>query len=311
MRIERLLTFFFLLLLMGGCGSRTPHQQKGYPGVKEISWATQEVFPGDSVVLHIQFRDSTHLPKTTYVLYVGNRALDTTNLPLFKIPDDAFPGETLWVQIRFQWDTVVRETLSPDLILANHPPSVVDLRMTPETLTSDVDTVTFDVWGADPDGDPLEFRLVLRLNGTRVGERRDYVRTYRFVLPPHRRGDTLQVDVTPYDDFQEGLTNTYLFPVWNGRPVLQSPRIVREDSLSVYVLPGIVDPDGDSLTYQLLEAPEGTRWRGDTLVLPRPDTTGRVAVSLRAEDGQGSFAEFRLTFAVRPLQPEGQTPPQE
>ncbi|MCF6191997.1 MAG: hypothetical protein L3J76_02535, partial [Candidatus Hydrothermae bacterium] len=207
-------------LLMGGCGQRTPPQQAS-TSIEEIAWANTRVYPGDSIALRVRLQDSTHLPRTTYILFLGNRVVDTTHLPLFKVPDDALPGETLWVQMRFAWDTVVRETLSPDLVIANHAPSVVDLSMQPETLTSDVDTVTFQVWGTDPDGDPLEYRLVVRLNGTLVGEKRDYTPTFRFVLPPHRRGDTLQVDVTPYDDLQEGLTSTYLFPVWNGRPVLR------------------------------------------------------------------------------------------
>jgi len=60
-----------------------------------------------------------------------------------------------------------------------------------------------------------------------------------------------------------------------------------------------VDPDGDALTYRLMEAPDGVAMSADGVLTWTPDTTGRFAILLQVSDPAGALALQSFELSVR------------
>ena len=125
--------------------------------------------------------------------------------------------------------------------------------------------------------------------------------------------DTLEVEVTPRDQFSAGKP-VHSEPIYVGN---SPPKIVSAPAALIgreryeYAVKA-VDADGDSLSFNLEVAPPGMvidKETGHLVWQIRPDQVGTHRVRIVAEDGQGgkAFQEFDFPLPVpgKPAKPEG------
>jgi len=140
---------------------------------------------------------------------------------------------------------------SAAITIGNALPEILSVSLNPSTPGTEDDVVAEPQNWTDPEGDPERYRYEWTFNGALdASESTD-------TFPSHRttRGDTLQVTVTPFDDYGDGASVTSgVITVGNSAPsqpaVLVSPSVPeRTDDLVCEIVTYSTDDDGDPIEY--------------------------------------------------------------
>ncbi len=195
-------------------------------------------------------------------------------------------------------DVVVVEVVAPDgagadaalrsdpVAIANTPPAVGRITIVPAEPKAS-EELRVEAEGADADGDPVSFTYEWQVNGQPVDGVDGPVLEGRFV----RSADRIAVIVTPADPFGQGSPRiSPLVAVVNRPPEITSrPPAAADGGTYTYQL-AATDPDGDALTYRLVEGPAGMRVDAASGLLewvPQVLPEKRAVVVLQVEDGKG------------------------
>ena len=152
--------------------------------------------------------------------------------------------------------------------------------------------------GYDADGDAVQVEIAWRKNGepAGVGNR---------LGAPVKRGDKVDVTITPFDGEERGRSATISREIRNTPPVIDGQEQFQTSGNVVTFLVRASDADGDPLSYSIKDAPAGmsiarsTGWvRWETA----PGTTGKVPFTVVVSDGSGgeATARFNVTIAEQP-----------
>ncbi|WP_046225224.1 choice-of-anchor A family protein [Vibrio sp. ECSMB14106] len=152
----------------------------------------------------------------------------------------------------------------------------------------------------DPNGDPVSFSLATAPEGAVLTASNEIewtpnasqLGTHTFVVvaeDPFGMQSTQSFNVT----VREVLNNAY--PVITSVPLLEA--FVRTSYQDLIIA---ADPDGDALTYRLIEAPAGMTVSGNGTViwLPEINQKGSNPVTLRVYDNYGAYAEQMYSIRV-------------
>ena len=159
------------------------------------------------------------------------------------------------------------------------------------------DTLGVQVSGRDPDGDAVAFRYEWYVNDRLAGKESR-------LRVPLRRGDHVFVQVTPYD--QTGATGpavTLEREVLNLPPILRSAAQIDFDGETYLYQLHAEDPDGDPVTYQLEEAPEGMTITPDSGLITwnvPPTFQGVREVCVLIQDDHGGTLRYRVNISITP-----------
>ena len=190
--------------------------------------------------------------------------------------------------------------------LGNRPPLLTGVLLEPAEGLQVGGIVKAVPEAQDPDDDPLRYEVEWRVNGTPFHENGLALDTRSL-----HRGDQIQVEVRATDGniTTEPVTSREL-QIGNTAPkIVSRPQTQFEGGIFQYVVEA-KDPDGDRhFRYSLVNAPEGMsidRMGGEIRWQPRPDQSGKHAIEVAVEDGQGGKDSqvFEVTIgkeAGRPL----------
>ena len=137
--------------------------------------------------------------------------------------------------------------------IGNSLPHVVEISSTPSEIYAGTDITVVPV-AEDADGDEVDFTYQWLINGEA-----DPVLT-QATIPGDKftKGDTVQVLIVPNDFFDDGPTyESYAQPIPNASPRITSEPPQGITSLDYHYQVEVSDPDDDTFTYRLDEAPEG------------------------------------------------------
>ncbi len=201
------------------------------------------------------------------------------------------------IQVRAVLDG--RTIVSRSVPILNSPPEIREVRFVPgSSLQSGVLGVEADVF--DADGDETRVEIAWRKNGEPAGNGNR-------LGVPEKRGDKVEVTITPFDREGPGKSATLVREIRNTPPVIEGQEQFKVEGNLVTFHVRATDPDGDPLTYALKEAPAGmqidpaTGWvRWETA----RGKTGKVPFTVLVSDGAGgeSTARFTVTIAEEPPQ---------
>ncbi len=183
--------------------------------------------------------------------------------------------------------------------VANQRPILHDVILEPLGEVSVLNDVVARARATDPDGDPIQYRFLWRVNGDRMeGDGQgEVLRATHFA-----RGDRIELSVVASDgeDESEPMQSAPI-EVANAKPRFRSqPGRLDEDGTFRYRIEA-EDPDGDRLfRYRLDQGPRGMRLdplEGRITWAPEPDQAGRHEVVLEVDDRQGGTST--QTFSVQ------------
>jgi hypothetical protein len=157
--------------------------------------------------------------------------------------------------------------------------------------------------GIDADGDPVQFEIAWRKNGEPAG-------AGSRLGAPVKRGDKVDVTITPFDGEDRGKSATISREIRNTPPVIEGQEQFQVNGNVVTFQVRASDADGDSLAYSVKDAPAGMRidrTSGRVRWESAPGTAGKVPFAVTVSDGSGgeATARFTVTISEQPPPPPG------
>jgi len=249
MKIRFLYTLLFALSL-SGC-SNTAEQ----PSVAEVNNAPSKektahtesalsIFPADATVQSVisVTSQSSLLDRGEVFWYVNGSQSSVTGMR-FSSPN-LRKGDSVQAVVRNN----SKELYSNKVIIKNTPPAVSRAALVPANPRTD-STLSVDVMVNDIDNDTIQFTYKWQLNGRHVSDEATFATDLK-------RDDSISVEVTPHDGEDSGKSIILKSKIHNSLPVVTSNEPVFDGTVYRYTISAI-DPDGDTITYALRDAPEG------------------------------------------------------
>ena len=178
------------------------------------------------------------------------------------------------------------------------------MKLEPEAVVSSTGDIRIMAEGIDPDADSLSYFCYWRIDDQdRLPDSSTTLHLHDLGL---KKGMTLTSELYAHDG--DTFTSPYVLEIeiTNSAPMLAAEREsipYTADSI-IYVLP-IVDPDGDNIRYELVEAPAGLRIDQTFGIVHGSVTeTKPFQILVRATDTEGAFLNARFTVTP-PAVPEG------
>jgi hypothetical protein len=162
-------------------------------------------------------------------------------------------------------------------------------------------TLGVEAEGYDADGDAIRFEIAWRKNGEPAG-------TGSRLEPAVKRGDKVNVTITPFDGEERGKSATISREIRNAPPVIEGQEQFQVSGNVVTFHVRASDADGDSLSYSIQDAPAGMlidRTSGDVRWETPPGTAGKVPFAVTVSDGSGGEATARFTVTISEQPPSG------
>lgn len=195
------------------------------------------------------------------------------------------------------------ELISEPLFISNLIPQIQAARFTPQNPRKD-DELTVDVRTSDGDDDAVSLLYEWFVNGEASGETSDSIMLNELSV---KRGDKISVKITPTDGEDEGAPITIYTYIVNSPPKIL-PDIKAGFDGSLYTSRVIAnDPDEDTLSFALKDAPAGMTINPQTGVITwevKPEDKGEHNITVSVSDGNGgeTIVPFtaRIIFAPPP-----------
>jgi hypothetical protein len=193
-----------------------------------------------------------------------------------------------------QFGETVRTTT---IIVANSQPKIIGVKLEPEAIVSSTGEIHIIAEGIDPDADSLSYFCYWHVNDDdRLPDSSTTLSLQELELI---KGMVVTSQLYAHDGDTVSSPYVLEIEIANSPPMLSAEResIPYSPDSIVYVLP-IVDPDGDNVRYELVEAPPGLRIdQTFGIVHGSVVETEPFEILVRATDTEGAFLNARFTIA--------------
>jgi hypothetical protein len=145
------------------------------------------------------------------------------------------------------------------------------------------------------------------INGLPVGSGSDSVSGFK-------RGDKVVVKITPFDGEKPGSSRTLILDVQNATPKVSESKEPKYDGKTFTAQVNASDPDGDTLSYELLSGPEGMTIDKKSGVVNwtlKENKDGDYPVKVKITDGHGGEITYQLTATIPKEPPPPATIPKK
>jgi len=187
-----------------------------------------------------------------------------------------------------------KEIRSNVVTILNSQPVFSRVRLLPEVFHAG-DNLFVEATVSDPDADKTSVSYQWTVNDEPKGNSNK-------IEAPLKRGDKVSVKIIPSDEETDGSAIVLHREITNLPPMIAESRKYefRSDTYSCKIK--AVDPDGDTLTYALAEAPGGMKIDSQTGLItwdvPK-EFTGKTPFTVSVTDGHGGEATQKLTLILR------------
>lgn len=185
-----------------------------------------------------------------------------------------------------------KEIASNIVQIRNSPPALSEVRFLPEVFKQG-DTLSVGVSGTDIDGDGVTFTYEWTRNGEPAGNS-------SHLTVSLKRGDKVTVQITPFDGEAYGTAKTLVKEISNMPPMITDDKKFSFDGNVWTSQVKATDPDGDTLTFTLTEAPQGMTITQNGLITWRVplDFRGKQPVTVSVSDGHGGESVYHLAVVI-------------
>jgi hypothetical protein len=188
-----------------------------------------------------------------------------------------------------------KEILSNIIEIKNSPPVISKVKILPEVFKPG-DTLSVEASGSDGDGDDVTISYEWTKNGEPAGKNKQ-------IDVPLRRGDKVDIKITPFDGEAYGQTVILHRGILNLPPmIIENKNYNFNGELYTYQV-NANDPDGDQLTYSLKTAPAGMTIEPSTGSIKWSVPTefeGKTSFIVSVNDGHGGEATQTFNLEIKP-----------
>lgn len=189
-----------------------------------------------------------------------------------------------------------RETITRQDV--NKPPKIEQIKV--EMVSSNPrDGFRAVVSAIDPEGDDVDFIYQWKYNGEDIIGETDQILTWQ---EEFEKGNQISIEVIPYDYDVEGIWKSEgSFVIPNSPPLIESnpPGELSEGQL-LYTIEAS-DPDGDSITFNINDAPEGMSFDEMTQTIEwnvEDAEPGNYRIEINVSDNEGATTTQILDVSV-------------
>lgn len=277
------------LFLLISCSSEKQEEIQTAPAISRDR--VLEILPSDATSKTTTFSASLKrddITKAEIQWFVNGIPIKNASGKQFS-PSELRKGDTLQVKVIID----NHELISNLIILKNIPPTIGKARILPKTPKAN-DILKVNVIGNDLDGDEITFRYKWYRN--------DELSADNVLLEgPFQRGDSINVEITPFDDENYGQTVKLTTKIYNSPPVISKDIVTNFDGFTYTTKINATDPDGDLITYILKQGPEGMTIDPESGIITWKVTRkdkGEHDIIISVRDGHGGEVIGPLTTTI-------------
>lgn len=184
---------------------------------------------------------------------------------------------------------------SSDIIIGGLPPKILSLQIAPESLFVTTPQVVVTAMVEDPDKDSITLIIHWMIKDEIIPDTSNVLNLKKFNL---KKNDV--ITCSAFADDSEFRSEPFIFKllIANAPPVFKT----EIDSIkcppdSIYYRLPIIDPDGDPLNFELLDAPDGIQIDQERGIIY--GSAGQVTtfeIMVRATDTDGAYSETKFTL---------------
>lgn len=216
--------------------------------------------------------------------------------------EDVSKGDKIFAEARpYDGKDYGKPVQSHEITVGGLPPRVISVSLTPESVFVTTPQVVLTALAQDPDGDSVSLFAHWVVGDDVIPDTSNvlYLKNYDLQKNDVIHGSAFVTD----GEFQ---SDPFIFElhIANAPPVFTTQiDSVKCSPDSVYYKLPIMDPDGDQISYQLLEGPSGlTIDQENGIVQGSVGDVRSFDVVVRATDDDGAFIEARFTLTTPDLQ---------
>lgn len=301
----RLLVGLLAMVLMTSC-SKEKAPESGRPGMPKTETAVSagagvvteggaryslRLTPADAVrdTLFVLMPEGFNPAEARIDWYVNGAPVEGAHSLEFRA-SNLRKGDTVQARTFLEGKDITTEIVT----IRNSPPLLADVRFVPSDTYRPGDRFGVEAKGADPDGDTVEISYEWFRNGGPSGKE-------KFFEGEMKRGDRIQVRITPFDGYDYGSPAVLNREILNMQPVIVEDDKIEFDGRTLTGRIKASDPDGDPLTFTLKSGPEGLSIDRDSgqITWPVPQSfRGRTSAVVVVSDGRGGETTDALTIDI-------------
>ena len=185
---------------------------------------------------------------------------------------------------------------SGEITIGGLPPRILSLSIIPELVYTNTPQVVLDALFEDPDGDSIRLIVHWLAKDDVLPDTSNVLQIKRLGL---KKNDVITGSAFADDGEYRSEPFTFEIPIVNAPPAFTTKTdSVKCSADSVYYALPIYDPDGDQLSFEILEAPAGINIDAEQgIIYGSAGETDVFEVQVRATDIEGAYldAQFTLT----------------
>jgi hypothetical protein len=295
--LKNFAALFFALILLVGCEtkkSEVAEKANTPPFIKSVTILPQNPMLGSRINLQIEAGDNEGDNISYTVNWVLNGRIIGTGVEFFL--NEAQKGDKIYAEITPSDGRLRGETVRTSMVtIANSPPKITGAKIEPDAIVSSTGELTIVAEGLDPNEDSLSYFCYWTLNRERLTDSSTTLPLEGFRL---KKGFLLIAELYAYDGDTISSPYTLEIEIANSPPMLKpgwDSIPYRPDSI-YYPLP-IIDPDGDPLHFEILEAPKGIKIEeANGIIYGSVEDTVQFEILVRATDDEGVYLDAKFTL---------------
>jgi len=295
--MEFVLLVLLVLLIVIDCGGKKEGGAGNTPPeISEVTLLPLNPAINSEISVRISALDKEGDPLTYKVKWLVNGKEIGEGMS-FKY-EEAKRGDKIFAEVTpfdgKEWGKAVR---SREATLGGLPPRIVSAKITPESLFVNTPQIIVTAMIEDPDGDSTSLFVHWMLNDDRIPDSSNVLDLRKLKL---KKNDRITGGAVAFDGEFKSEPFMFELEIANSAPVFST----RVDSVvaspeSLYYQVPIIDPDGDKLTFELLDAPSGVKIDKNTgIIYGSAGDVNTFEVLVRATDTDGAYLDAKFTLTA-------------
>ncbi len=182
------------------------------------------------------------------------------------------------------------------IIIKNTPPKILDLSIIPSSPRKGTD-LHIAVKSSDADGDDISYFIKWYSDGKLISS--DSVLAGTLI----KGGDRVYALVTPFDGFAKGISaKTQEITILNSAPVISSNPPTHLNGRKLVYQVNAEDPDGDPITFSLVDPPSGASIDSETGLLTYTipsGVSGNINFIIKVSDTHGNYSMQKFSYTIK------------
>lgn len=187
---------------------------------------------------------------------------------------------------------------SGEITIGGLPPRILSLSITPEIVNVTTPQVSVSAIFEDPDADEISLVVHWLVKDKMLNDTSQVLQLSNLGL---KKNDVITGAAFADDGEHRSEAFTFEIPVVNAPPAFRTKTdSVKCSTDSVYYQLPIIDPDGDALVFELLQAPDGIEIdKQQGIIYGRAGTQRSFEVAVRATDTEGAYLDAKFTLVAK------------